>query len=127
MKEGNIQSEISIELSKARHVRIFRNNVAQTYIGEVIQKDAKTITLANYRVLHAGLCVGSSDLIGLESLSITPEMVGQKIARFIGIEVKTPTGHIKKEQIAFQNFINERGGKAVIVRSVDEAKEAFGV
>lgn len=127
MKESNIQSEISIELSKSRHVRLFRNNVAQCWTGEVIQKDKYTVTIANYRILHAGLFVGSSDLIGLETITVTPEMVGQQIARFTGIEVKTEGGRIKKEQLAWQNFINTRGGKAVICRSVEEAKEAFGV
>lgn len=126
-EEGNIQNHIGIELSKNKNIRLFRNNTGDGYVGEVIQKDRNTITLANYRILHAGLCVGSSDYIGLETITITPEMIGKQIARFTGLEVKTPTGRIRKEQVGFMNFVNARGGKAVICRSVDEAKEAFGV
>jgi hypothetical protein len=41
---------------------------------------------------------GSADLIGYRTITITPEMVGQQVAVFTSIEVKTPTGRIRPEQ-----------------------------
>jgi hypothetical protein len=41
---------------------------------------------------------GSADLIGYRSITITPDMVGQQVAVFASIEVKTPTGRIRPEQ-----------------------------
>ena len=125
MKEQNIQTLISLELSKKQNVRVFRNNTGVGYVGEIIHKDAKSITLANWRPLHAGLCQGSSDLIGIETVQITAEMVGMSIGKFVAIEVKTPFGRATKEQLAFISFVNKRGGKAEVVRSVEEAKLKF--
>jgi hypothetical protein len=46
----------------------------------------------------ASLCKGSADLIGYRTITITPDMVGQQVAVFTSIEVKTPTGRIRPEQ-----------------------------
>jgi hypothetical protein len=45
-----------------------------------------------------GLCKGSSDLIGLRSLEITPELVGQRLAQFVALEVKAAQGVPSPEQ-----------------------------
>ena len=47
------------------------------------------VTLANARVLHAGLVKGGSDLVGWSPLVITPDMVGKTVAMFTAVEVKT--------------------------------------
>lgn len=62
------------------------------------------------RPLHAGLCVGSSDIIG-----ITPD------GRFLAVEVKTKTGRATAEQIRFIDAVRRKGGVAGIARSVDDA------
>jgi len=125
MKEGNIQADIAMQLSKQPNIRVFRNNVGKAWVGSVIHRDDKTVTIANYRILHAGLCEGSSDLIGIKKIIITPDMVGQEIGVFLGVEVKTPTGRPSKAQLAFRNFVNKFGGKCEIVRNGDEALRKF--
>ena len=65
---------------------------------------------------------GGSDLIGYRRVTVTPEMVGQEIAVFAAVEVKTPRGRIKAEQQQFVDHIRSAGGIAGIARSVDEAK-----
>lgn len=125
MKEGNIQAEIAMELSKQPNIRVFRNNVGKAWVGKVIHRDDKTVTIANYRILHAGLCEGSSDLIGIKSVVITPDMVGQTVGIFLGVEVKTPTGRPSKMQLAFRAFVNKFGGKCEIVRNSCEALSKF--
>jgi hypothetical protein len=103
MSEASIQNEIRLELGKLKNTRIFRNNVGQ--IGG----------------LSFGLCKGSSDLIGFQSVIITPEMVGRKVAIFTALEVKTPTGKVSPEQKRFTEMVNYFGGIGAIVRSVDDA------
>lgn len=39
-------------------------------------------------VIRYGLCKGSSDLIGWTPVTITPDMVGRKLAVFTAVEVK---------------------------------------
>jgi len=57
-----------------------------------------------------GLCVGSSDLIG-----ITPD------GEFLAVEIKTPTGRATPEQTRFINAVRSRGGIAGIARSPADA------
>lgn len=65
---------------------------------------------------------GGSDLIGYRRVTVTPEMVGQDLAVFAAVEVKTPKGRVKPEQQQFVDHIRGAGGIAGIARSVDEAK-----
>ena len=65
---------------------------------------------------------GGSDLIGYRRVTVTPEMVGQDVAIFAAVEVKTPRGRVKAEQKRFVDHIRNAGGIAGIARSVDEAK-----
>jgi dihydroxyacid dehydratase/phosphogluconate dehydratase len=68
-----------------------------------------------------GLARGSADLIGYRSITITPEMVGQQVAVFASIEVKTPTGRIRPEQRAWMETVQAAGGIAGVARSVEDA------
>lgn len=96
-----------LALGSREHVRVFRNNVGK----------AKT---SDGRYIVYGLHVGSGDLVGWQTVTITPDMVGQKFARFLSVEVKTPSGRIRHEQYVWQNNVNAAGGVAVIARSVDD-------
>ena len=102
-RETNIQHDIRVALCKG-NTRVFRNNVG------MIQG------------VSFGLHKGSADLIGWETIEITPEMVGQKIARFLSVEVKTPIGKVRKEQTVWLDMVNKTGGRAIIARSVDDVK-----
>jgi hypothetical protein len=68
-----------------------------------------------------GLQPGSSDLIGWRTVTITPEMVGQQVAVFTSIEVKTPTGRVKPEQQQWLDAVQAAGGIAGVARSVEDA------
>jgi hypothetical protein len=54
---------------------------------------------------------------------IGPEHVGQTMAVFTAVEVKTATGRATREQQAFVQHVQAAGGYAGIVRSVDDAKK----
>ena len=106
--EQTIQQEIRIACSNG-DTRLFRNNTG-------------TLRDQHGRPVSFGLCKGSADLIGYRSITITPEMVGQQVAVFASIEVKTRTGRIRPEQRAWMETVQAAGGIAGVARSVDDAK-----
>jgi hypothetical protein len=73
-----------------------------------------------------GLTKGASDLIGFESVTITPEMVGHRVAVFTALEVKGPKGNVSPEQREFLKAVEDAGGIAAVVRSVEDALAALG-
>lgn len=108
MKESNIQSAIMLALSEAG-VLIFRNNV-----GALKDKTG--------RIVRYGVCnPGGSDLIGATPVIITEEMVGQTLAVFTAIEVKTATGRVSPAQEAFIAAVRRQGGRAGVARCPDDA------
>ncbi|WP_366654462.1 VRR-NUC domain-containing protein [Fodinicurvata sp. EGI_FJ10296] len=76
--------------------------------------------IRNARPLHAGLCVGSPDLVGWRAVTITPEMVGAQIAQFTGIEVKTGRQRPTRAQRQFLDTLQRFGGFALVVREGDD-------
>jgi hypothetical protein len=69
-----------------------------------------------------GLAVGSADLIGWTTRTITPDMVGQQVAVFTSIEVKSATGRLRPEQRQWLEAVQAAGGIAGVARSVDDAR-----
>lgn len=121
MSETTIQRRIQLNLSDLT-TRLFRNNVGAAWQGRAVHNRDVSITLYDPRRVEYGLCPGSSDLIGLRSVEITPDMVGQRVAIFCAVEVKTATGRPTPEQTAFIKMVDFLGGRAGIARSEDEAK-----
>lgn len=113
-KETNIQSAIMLALSEAGCV-VFRNNTAGAWIGKIIHKAGNQVTLTDSHMIRFGLCVGSSDVIG-----IAPD------GRFLAVEVKTSTGRPTKEQLRFIDAVRSAGGIAGIARTTTEALELIG-
>lgn len=112
MNETQLMNEIQIEISKTKKSLVFRNNVGT----------AKTI---DGRYIKFGLVKGSSDLIGLTQVEVTPKMVGETLAVFTALEVKTPTGRATREQLNFIKMVTRLGGIGKIVRSVADALAAI--
>ena len=125
MSEHEIQQRILLACGSGI-ARLWRNNVGTSWAGQ-----ATKITPGNIRAvaaalrpgdvvvrqgrpLHAGLCVGSSDLIGYRQVD--------GVAQFVALEVKSATGRATAEQIQFIDHINGAGGVAGIVRSIDTAR-----
>jgi hypothetical protein len=103
VKEGNLMRRLMLALSGKAVV--FRNNqgVAHYPDGSVVRYG-----LAN---------PGGSDLIGWTSRTVTPEMVGKKIAIFTAVEVKIATGRTSDAQRNFLQAVETAGGIAVVARS----------
>lgn len=112
ISEAEIQSQILKTLGSDPSIRLFRNHVGRV-------QDSKG------RWHSFGLAVGSADLIGFQTVEITPEMVGTKLAVFVSIECKSATGAVRPEQEAWARTVRNKGGRAVIARSIEEAKKAL--
>lgn len=117
--ENNIQKLIQLAASKAG-AKMFRNNTGVGWVGQVRRLSDGSIHILNPRPLEAGLCVGSSDLIGWQSVTITPEHLGKKLAVFTAIEVKAGTKPTP-DQLTFIENVRKGGGIAGIARSPEEA------
>mgnify|MGYP003339010958 CR=1 FL=1 len=109
--ETDLQQRIRLALGTQSDLRLFRNQVGQL-------PDPRT-----GRPVQFGLARGSADLIGWRTVVITPEMVGQRVAVFTSIEVKTPTGRLTPAQSAWLGTVRGAGGIAGVARSVGAAFE----
>lgn len=96
--EQEIQNEIRVGLSKAGHM-VFRTNV-----GKVRMMDG--------RWFDTGLPKGHPDLYGFRS-----------DGQIFYIEVKNEKGRVRPEQKKFIEVVKERGAKAGVARSLEEALE----
>lgn len=96
MKEMDILRLIMVALSDAGCV-VWRNNVG-------VLKNAAGIPI------KFGLCVGSSDIIGVAPCG-----------RFLAVEVKTEKGKPTPDQMRFIEAVKRKGGIAGIARSPDDA------
>ena len=108
--ETHLQQEIRLALGTKPNLRLYRNNCGSL-------PDPRTGRLVTF-----GLARGSADLIGWRTVTITPDMIGQRLAVFTSIEVKTPTGRIRPEQQAWLGAVHGAGGIAGIARSVTDAQ-----
>ena len=94
--EANIQALILMALSEAGCL--------------VWRQDTGAYKAPDGRLIRYGLCKGSSDVIGLA-----------KDGRFLAVEVKTTTGRVRPEQVAFIDAVRRAGGRAGVARSVADA------
>lgn len=109
MKESSIQKHIRAALCQGSS-RVYRNN-----IGLFFSRSGEPV--------RCGLFPGSSDLIGWQTVTITPEMVGTRVAVFLSVEVKRPGNKTRKpEQDNWINAVNAAGGIAGYATSVQEAR-----
>jgi len=95
--EASILNDCLVAMSEAGGM-VWRQNTGA-------YKEPKTGRLIRY-----GLCVGSSDIIG-----IAPDGV------FVAVECKTKTGRATDKQLRFIENVNRQGGRAGIARCADDA------
>lgn len=132
MTEHEIQQRILLSCGSG-DARLWRNNVGIGWAGPSTRVTAGNVravasalrpgdvVIRAGRPLHAGLCVGSADLIGYRSVLVGPEHLGQRLAVFAAVEVKTPKGRPTTEQARFLEHIRSAGGRAGIARSAGDA------
>lgn len=107
----------SDELAVQNHIRLALGGGA----ARLFRNNTGALKDASGRLVRYGLCTGSSDLIGWRTITITPDMVGQKLALFTAIEVKD-RGRPTSPQLRFIEQVQRAGGLAGVARSVAEAQ-----
>lgn len=121
MREMDLLRSILLACSRGP-VRLFRQNVGTGWVGqarrfaraETVRVQPGDVLIRNARPLEAGLCKGSSDLIGWGPGG-----------RFVALEVKTPTGRVTPEQRQFLDAVTAAGGIGEVVRSPEDAIAAL--
>lgn len=114
MKEIEILRAIQLDLGSRADIRLFRNNVG------VLQDK-------NGQYVQYGLCPGSADLIGWKSVEITPQMIGERVAVFTAIEVKSLTGKLSTAQRNFLAAVGLAGGIGEVASSIEDACQALNI
>jgi len=108
-QETELQQRIRLALGTQPNTRLFRNQCGAL-------PDPRTGRLVTF-----GLARGSADLIGWRTITVTPEMVGRRLAVFASIEIKTTTGRLRPEQRHWLRAVQAAGGVAGVARSVTDA------
>ena len=96
-REASIQDSIRVALAQAGYI-VFRTNVGK-------------VKTAEGRWFDTGLPSGFPDIMGFK-----PEN-----GKIYFIEVKTPVGHRRKDQINFANFLRDKCAIYGVARSAEEA------
>lgn len=107
--EAQILNESKLMLSMIPGVRVWRNNTGK-------------LRDVNGRWVEFGLCVGSADLIGFQSIVIKPEHVGKRIARFMAVECKNAKGKVSEQQENFLKIVDDFGGCSLVIRDASMIK-----
>lgn len=112
MNETSLVNQLRIFLSKLK-VLNFRNHTFAL-------PDPKT-----GRLIRGGLCVGSSDIVGIKPIVITAEHLGMTIGQWVSIEVKIPSKKVKpgSDQEKFLTAIRNAGGIAGVATCEEEVEE----
>lgn len=107
---------IQIKATEQGH-RLWRNNVGTGWVGPQVRVHGPTmvmmhegdVLLRKASALHAGLCVGSSDLIGITNRGL-----------FLATEVKAPKGRLEPGQPSFIDQVRSMGGIGIVARTLED-------
>ena len=108
-QETVLQQNIRLALGQHSNLRLFRNETGKL-------PDPRTGQWVQF-----GLAKGSSDLIGFKTVKITPEMIGQEIAQFVSLEIKTERGKLTDIQENWLQKVKSSGGIVGVARTVKDA------
>jgi len=107
--EGRVKAKLLLRIGRNRRLMVWNN---PTGVGRSMDGE---------RVIRFG-CPGSGDILGVEAVLITPEMVGTVIGRALSIETKAKRGQQRIQQKRFQARFTEVGGLYLIARDNDVAE-----
>jgi hypothetical protein len=105
--------------------RVFRINAGMGWAGKLVRRTRGGETvLRDARPFH-GAPDGFPDLIGWASVTVTPQMVGRRVAVVLVIEAKSTSGTPSKQQRKFHQLVAASGGVAVIARHEADVIDAL--
>jgi hypothetical protein len=128
LKEHEIMNRIRIAISE--YGKYFRVNAGTGWTSNDIHKifipgryplGAGDIILKNARPFTSGVPAGYTDISGVTTITVTPEMVGQKIGVATFLEIKTPGKKPTPDQVNFMGVMREAGCLVGVASSESEA------
>lgn len=125
LSESEVQQLIQIEAAKYDCILMRNNSGAMKDVtGRVVRYGLGNVSPKQKSK--------SIDLIGITTITITPEMVGQKIGVFTAFEIKKEDWNPSKKlddheqhQKNFIDFVLSKGGIASFLNSVDGLRSAL--
>jgi hypothetical protein len=114
VSESDLVKKLQCVASERGH-RLFRNITAMGWAGQatkihqtmMVQVWPGDVVVRKAYPIRAGLCEGSSDLIGLNSAG-----------RFLAVEVKAPKGRMSDGQESFLEMVQRLGGIGIVAKSI---------
>jgi len=132
--EGNVLR--AVWLAVARTTTLFRLNTGMAWMSGLGPKGVRKLEDGSVHILQArpisvGFTkpdgkpvVGAADLQGWTTITITPEMVGARVAVMTSIEVKrTEGGRVSGDQANWREAVQRAGGIAGVANSPEAARE----
>jgi hypothetical protein len=121
MSESALIKRLLLEAPESR--RLFRINAGMAWSGaarrisvpETVKVYPGDVVIRAARPFH-GAMKGWPDLCGWETVEVTKDMVGKKLAVFVALEAKTEKVPVTKEQANFLRQVESAGGVAEIIR-----------
>lgn len=124
----------TVWLSMGGTCRLFRLNTGKAWLsgmgpagvsrladGSVVVKAARPISLG-FAAPNGDTITGASDLQGWTTVTVTPEMVGHKVAVYTSFECKREKGgRTTSEQANWCEQVDKAGGIAGVVNSPEAA------
>lgn len=128
LSETGVTKQIML-LNSVGSCRMFRINTGMAWAGQKMQGGMGFVALDNARPIVLGLATsdnksveGVSDILMMESVVITPEMVGKRVAIVGFIESKKGTKYgATPGQKRWIDFIRKMGGIAGVAKTPEEA------
>lgn len=118
--ESQLLADIMLAHSKG-NMRLLRTNSGTAWAGKIVHQDHQRIIISPYHAIK--LCPeGTADVCGAVSEIITADMVGQRVAIAVGLELKIGRRQPTAEQLAFGAILRRLGGRWGIARSVEDAR-----
>ena len=131
MKEAPNQRAIWLAAATLAGAVLFRANSGRAWVGHGAPRRLTdgSVVLAGARPVALGLglangdpVVGQSDLIGWRTITITPDMVGCRVAVIAAIECKrTEGGRVSADQRKWIETVQRAGGIAGVANTPDAA------
>lgn len=132
MRESPTQRDIWIACAALAGVILFRVNTGRAWVGagpgrrqadgSVVIPGGRPIALG-FGLINGDPAVGVGDLIGWNSVVITQDMVGCRVAVFTSLEAKRGDGkgRVTDDQARWRDTVIAAGGIAGVAASKDEA------
>lgn len=112
--ESDVNADIRKWCNEQPDITLYRNNRG-------------SIRLDGGGVLSYGVGPnGAADWIGYKTVTVTPAMVGKKVAIFTAIEAKRPDAKARVEQVEFLLGVTRAGGVSGVASSKDDLEQILG-